>query len=179
MKKSLFLLLLVLTAGVSTMQAQKFPGLDKSPLDISYYKPSRTEPPVAKVIYSRPQMNGRTIFGDLVPYGKVWRTGANESTEITFFKDVTLAGKKVKAGTYSLFTIPTDGEWTIILNSVLDEWGAYTYKEDKDVLRVQVPSTKADDAVEDFTIVFKPGMDGADMILAWDKTRVSVPISTK
>ena len=117
----------------------QLPPLDKSPADIAYFRKSRQDAPVAKLIYSRPQRNGREIFGALVPYGKVWRTGANEATEITFFKDGTFGGKPVKAGRYSLFTIPNEKTWTVILSSALDVWGAYTYDEKQDVLRIEVP----------------------------------------
>ena len=86
----------------------ELPELDKSPADIAYFRKSKKDAPVAKVIYSRPQKKDRKIFGELVPFGKVWRTGANESTEIDFYKDGTFGGKPVKAGRYSLFTIPNE-----------------------------------------------------------------------
>lgn len=178
MKKLLFSSLLILLFS-SVSFSQNLAGLDKSPMDIAYYphnfahdrKPG--EKPVIRVIYSRPQMNGREVFGKLVPFRKVWRTGANEATEIKFYDDVELAGKKVKAGTYSLFTIPGEKEWTIILNSDLDYWGAYSYNPKNDVLRVTVPATEENSAVENFTIQF----DKAAMKLAWDKTLVQVPIT--
>jgi len=88
--------------------------------------------------YGETTMKGREIFGNLVPYGKVWRTGANEASVIEFNKDVKLNGKLVKAGKYSLFTIPGEEEWTIILNSIWDQWGAYNYDESKDVVRFEV-----------------------------------------
>ncbi len=108
----------------------------------------------------------------MVPYGEVWRTGANEATEIQFYQDVTLGSKAVKAGTYSLFTIPGEKEWTIILNSDLDYWGAYTYNEKNDVLRVTAPTTNLNTLVENFTIQFDKGV----MQLAWDKTLVKVAV---
>ena len=153
--------------------AQKFSGLDKSPLDITYYRTSRNEPPVAKVLYSRPQLKGRTL-SSLAPNGKVWRTGANEASEIKFYKDCTFGGKPVKAGTYSLYTIPGEKEWTIILNSDTDVWGAFSYSESKDVLRVTAPVTMADDALEAFSIAFD---DHGTMVLGWGNVRVSVPVS--
>ncbi|MCH4553718.1 MULTISPECIES: DUF2911 domain-containing protein [Aestuariibaculum] len=151
--------------------AQKFAKLDKSPLDIAYYRTDRNAPPMAKVIYSRPQLNGRAL-ATLAPNGKVWRTGANEAAEIKFYKDSKLGGKDVKAGTYSLYTIPGDSEWTIILSSDTDVWGAYNYKEANDVLRVKAPVSKGE-SVEAFSIAF----DNDNMFLAWDTTRVAVPIS--
>ena len=174
MKKTTFLTTIALVFGMLfsiNTNAQKFPGVDKSPLDIAYYKADRMAPPMIKVIYSRPQLNGREL-SKLAPNGKVWRTGANEATEIKFFQDMTFGGKPVKAGTYSLFTIPGEKEWTIILNSELDVWGAFSYKEANDVLKVNVPATTGE-AVEDFSIVF----ENNNMHLAWGTTRVAVPVS--
>ncbi|MBD0832272.1 DUF2911 domain-containing protein [Aestuariibaculum sediminum] len=152
------------------VQAQKFAKLDKSPLDISYYRTNRNVPPMAKVIYSRPQLNGRAL-STLAPNGKVWRTGANEASEIKFYKDLEFGGKTIKAGTYALYTIPGEKEWTIILSSDTDAWGAYNYNESKDVLRVKAPVTKGE-PVEAFSIAF----DNDTMYLAWDTTRVAVPV---
>jgi len=158
-------------------------GLDKSPLDIAYlphnYAHDREpgEKVIAKVVYSRPQKKDRVVFGGIVPYGKVWRTGANENTEIHFYQDITIGGEKVKAGTYSLFTIPGEKTWTIILNSNMDYWGAFSYNEENDVLRTQVEAGGNEEVVEAFTIQFAT-TDGesAIMKLAWDKTLVEVPI---
>ncbi len=135
-------------------------------------------PAMVRVTYSRPPKKGREIFGKLVPFDKVWRTGANESTEIKFYQDVTILGKTVKAGTYSLFTIPNASEWTIILNSDLDFWGAYSYNEARDILRVNVPVKKSEGVIEDFSIKLQKGKDNeAIMLLGWDTTIVEVPIS--
>lgn len=162
--------------------AQSFPVVDKSPMDMAYFpdnfahdrKPG--EKAIARVTYSRPQKNGREVFGKLVPYGKVWRTGANEADEIKFYQDIELAGKKVKAGSYSLFTIPGEKEWTIILNSDLDYWGAYSYNEKNDVLRVTAPATPLNEMLESFTIqCVNKGEKQGVMKLAWDKTVVEVP----
>jgi hypothetical protein len=127
------------------------------------------------VTYGRPYKKGREIFGGLEKYGQVWRTGADQATEITFAKDVTFGGKPVKAGTYTLFTIPNENEWTIILNSQLKQWGAYEYDKhkDKDVLQVTVPVKKLDKVVEQHTIRFTPEND---MIIEWDQTQVTVPV---
>ena len=151
--------------------AQKFAKLDKSPLDISYYKPNKDAAPKIKIIYSRPQLNGRDV-STLVPNGKIWRTGANEATEIQFFQDVTFGGKKVKAGTYSLFTIPGATEWTIILNSDLDVWGDYSYNESHDVMRTQA-IVSTGDVIEAFSIAFEKDT----MYLAWGTLRVAIPIT--
>ncbi len=127
-----------------------------------------------KVVYGQPSKRGRVIFGELLPYGEVWRTGANEATEITFAKDGTVAGKPVKKGTYTLFTIPGAKEWTIILNSQLKQFGAFEYEQhkNKNVLEVQVPARKAQGVVEKLTI--RP-TDTA-LLIEWDTTSVSVPM---
>lgn len=128
-----------------------------------------------KVTYGRPYKKGREIFGGLEKYGKVWRTGADEATEITFAKDGTFGGQPVKAGTYTLFTIPEKDEWTIILNSQLGQWGAYDYEKHKakDVLRVKAPVKNLSTPVEQLTIRF----DAGNMIIEWDKTQVAVPVN--
>lgn len=174
MKKTTFLATIAFTFlmlfSVNT-EAQKFANLDKSPLDVTYFRTDRNATPMVKVIYSRPQLKERTL-SELAPNGKVWRTGANEATEIKFFEDMTFGGKRIKAGTYSLFTIPGDGEWTVILNSDLDVWGAYSYKESNDVLRIKAPVSNGD-SVEAFSIAF----DTNTMYLAWGTTKVAVPVS--
>ena len=184
MKKTLFLSLLLIAVAFAS-QAQKFKALDKSPRDIAYYPDNFShdrkdgEKALVKVSYSRPFLKGREIFGKLEPYGKVWRVGADEATEIKFYQDATFGGKKVKAGTYSLFAIPGEKEWTIILSSDVDYWGAYKYKEANDVLRTTVPvSPKIAAPLENFSIVFtgdKPGK--AVMALGWDTTVVEVPLT--
>lgn len=154
----------------SQMNAQKFANLDKSPMDMVSF-PSKGDK-VVKIYYSRPQLKGRSL-SDLTPNGKVWRTGANEATEITFFKDVTFGGKSIKAGTYVLATIPGEKEWTIILNSTLDAWGSYSYDESKDVARVTAKVTTDKESLEAFSIAFN---DDGTMFLGWGTLRVAVPI---
>ncbi|HYJ37946.1 MAG TPA: DUF2911 domain-containing protein, partial [Chitinophagaceae bacterium] len=124
-----------------------------------------------KIIYGRPYKKGRQIFGGLEKYGKVWRTGADEATEIIFAKDGSFGGQAVKAGTYSLYTIPNEKEWTIILNSQTGQMGI-EYNKNRDVLRVQAPAHKLDEVVEQLTIRF----DENNMIIEWDKTQVKVPV---
>ena len=182
MKKISFLLLFALFISAASY-AQKLRGLDKSPRDVAYFPDNFAhdrkdgEKPLVKVTYSRPFVKGREIFGKLEPFGKVWRTGADESTEIKLYADATIGGKKVKAGTYSLFTIPEENEWTIILSSDLDYWGAYKYKEANDVIRVKVPvKSKNADLIENFTIQFAAkGANEATMTLGWANTLVDVP----
>ncbi len=130
-----------------------------------------------EVEYCRPSKRGRTIFGELEPYGKVWRTGANEATQINFKQPLFFGGKFLDAGKYTLFSIPEKDNWTIILNKELEQWGAFTYDETKDVLRVQVPSDTTGPVTEMFTIDFvESGNNTASMRLMWDKTKVEVPI---
>ncbi|WPQ66246.1 DUF2911 domain-containing protein [Chitinophaga sancti] len=127
-----------------------------------------------KVAYGQPSKKGRVIFGDLVPYDKVWRLGANEATEITFAKDGSFGGKAVKAGTYTLFAIPTQTEWTFVLNSELKQWGAYKYDSIKvhNVLEAKAKVTKTAAPVEKLTITLPAGK----MIVEWDETHVEVPV---
>jgi hypothetical protein len=126
------------------------------------------------VDYGQPSKRGRVIFGGLEPYGQVWRTGANEATVITFRKDGLFAGKPVKAGKYTLFTIPHEDKWEIILNSTLSQWGAYEYEKIKEhnVLQATVPAKKTADVIEKFTITVKADA----MLLEWDQTQVSISI---
>ncbi|QWX82878.1 DUF2911 domain-containing protein [Cellulophaga sp. HaHaR_3_176] len=163
----------------TTANAQKFSSLDKSPLDAAAYPSSyKVAEKLVKVTYSRPQLKGRSI-SELAPAGAVWRTGANEAVEITFYKDATFGGSNVTAGTYSLFTVPGAKEWTFILNSKLNQWGAYTYDEAADVIRVKGTVSEGKDSLEAFSIVFNESDKNADLILGWGKTRVSVPVSAK
>jgi hypothetical protein len=155
--------------------AQKFSKIDKSPLDIALYQTSRKATPIIKTVYSRPMKNGRTIFGDLIPYGKVWRTGANECSEITFNKAVKIGGNTIKPGTYALFTIPGEKEWTIILNSHTDQWGAHGYDKSKDVARIKVSVGKTA-SQEAFSIAYTKTDNGVNMFMAWDTTLVSIPV---
>jgi Protein of unknown function (DUF2911)/Tetratricopeptide repeat len=128
--------------------------------------------------YSRPGMKGRKIFGDLVPYGKVWRTGANSATRIKFSDDVTIGGQNLKAGEYAIYTVPNEKEWEIIINKGSANWGT-DYKQEDDIFRVKVPSTKLDQSVETFTMQFaNVKSNSTDLQIMWDKTMVSVPIAT-
>ena len=178
MKK--YLLLFVFTfsfviVGQQQALAQKFPKLDVSPMDAaaypSDYKNSLKE---IKIVYSRPQLKGRTIES-LAPNGKVWRTGANEACEITLYKDMMMGNTNVNAGTYTFYTIPGEKEWTAIISSDLNVWGAYFYNEENDVARVYVPVKKAEESLEAFSITFEGTDQGVDMHLGWGTVRVAVP----
>ncbi len=161
----------------TNVNAQQFSGLDKSPMDAASFPSSyKDSNKLIKIIYSRPQLKGRDLSA-LAPNGKVWRTGANEAADITLYKDMKLGDKMVKAGTYSLFTIPGETEWTIILNKDINIWGAFTYNEANDVARVIVPVTKEEDALEAFSIAFEKSDTGANMYLGWGHVRVVVPFT--
>lgn len=130
-----------------------------------------------KITYSQPHKRERTIFGDLVPYGKVWRTGANEATEITITRDILINNTPLKAGTYSLLTIPEKKTWTIIINSDLGLWGSYNYNQKMDVLRFSVPSQLLQGVVyEPFTISIEQKNDKGEIILSWDSVQVRIPV---
>jgi len=129
-----------------------------------------------KVVYSQPQKRGRTIFGELVPFGQVWRTGANEATEITFTMDLLINGILVKAGTYSLFTIPDRIKWTVILNRDLGLWGSYNYNPAKDLVRFDLPVQETKELYEAFVMEFVQVNDSATLDMIWERTKVSIPI---
>ena len=176
------------TSAITATQPVKVPALDKSPMDMSYFpadypilktQNKATTPPLARVIYSRPQKDNRVIFGQLVEYGKVWRLGANEATEIEFFKDVAIGGKKVAKGRYTLYAIPTETKWTLILNKDTDTWGAFVYDDKKDVLRTDVPVQPLSTPVDAFSMNFSKSDKGMDLFIAWDNAGVTLPIAVK
>jgi hypothetical protein len=134
------------------------------------------------VAYNRPYKKGREIFGALVPYGKVWRTGANEATVFETNKTLTIEGKKLPPGKYSLWTIPDSVSWTIIFNSVHGQWGVNSKMEPNrdpafDVLSIPARAVQQDRPFEQFTIQFEDTGDEAEMVLLWDKTLVTIPFS--
>ncbi len=145
-----------------------------SPLDMATIKSENT---YIKITYSRPQKNGRVIFGEVVPYGKIWETGANETAELTCTRDIKISNHKLKAGTYALFTIPEKDHWTIILNRDPGQWGVYNYNQKKDVLRFTVPVSQTEEIYEPFTIEFEDLDEKANLIMMWDKTKVLIPVS--
>lgn len=169
-KATATLLFLMLAFGGYAQEVLK---LRPSPLAIAAI---RYQDNYIKITYGQPQRNNRKIFGTLVPFGKVWRTGANEATELTTVKDIQLHNILLKAGTYSLFTIPQQDKWTIIINSDVGLWGAYNYNEAKDVYRFDVPVQSAGKIYEPFTIIFENRNDVAELLMMWDDVKVSVPI---
>ena len=162
---------------------------DVSPMDMSWYpvdypiekmKGNDTLKLIARVTYGRPHKKGRQIFGDndksLCIYGKPWRLGANEATEITLFENVSIAGKNIDKGTYVMYCVPHSDRWTIILNSNLYTWGLHT-DDSKDVFKTDVPVMQQTPAVENFTMVFQDADTGADLVMAWDNIKVSMPVT--
>ena len=151
-----------------------FSKLDVSPMDVILFRGENNEP-LARVIYSRPQMRDREIFGKLVPYGEVWRTGANEANEITFYEDMMVGDKTIKKGTYTLFTVPKEKEWTIVLNNSTNIWGAYDYHVEQDVARITVPVRTAKNPIEALSMAFEPVDNGAKLYIGWADKFVEVP----
>ena len=129
------------------------------------------------IAYHRPFKKGRNIFGGLVPYGKYWRTGANNATEIEFNKDLYFEGQKVTAGRYRLYTIPNENTWKIVLNSELDKWGLFEPNYDLDVFSIEVEALITTEIQEQFEISLDESGEGATLSLSWDKTKVEVPVS--
>jgi hypothetical protein len=178
---------LFITAFIfSALAAQTdLPPIDKSPMDMCYYpvnypvlkiQDKLTEPLLARVVYSRPKKEGRPIFGGLVEYGKVWRLGANEATEIELFKQVRIGGKKISKGRYTLYAIVNESSWTIILNKDTDTWGSFKYNPDKDVVRIDVPIEKLPETVESLAMVFEKTNETIKLVIAWENIKVALPI---
>jgi hypothetical protein len=173
--KRILLTLIVLGSGMAAMsQALKTP----SPSTTQYVKQEFGLSNV-ELSYSRPGMKGRKIFGDLVPYGNVWRTGANSATTLTFGDDVTIGGKKIAAGKYGLLTIPGASEWTVIITKQLDVTSPAAYKADQDVVRVTVKPVTLPFSVESFMIIFTDVKSSSmSLELIWDNVEVDLPITT-
>ena len=171
--------LALLAAGPAAAQKVVPPAkAQPSPLEMTAKKLDAQT--YVKVTYSAPRRRDpktdktREVFGKLVPYGKVWRLGANAATELTTTGDLELAGKRLPAGSYSLFAIPQADKWTLIVNRELGQWGAYDYKPESDVLRVDVPVTKSKDTHEAFSITLDEKAGALNF--AWENTQVSVPV---
>ena len=149
-------------------------GNRKSPIAISAIKHVNT---YIKVVYGQPYRRDRTIFGEWEPYGEVWRTGANEATEITITNTIRMAEQTIEAGTYALFSIPNESTWTIILNNGLGQWGAFDYNQELDYVRFDVPVSILETPVEAFTIEFEEViLNTTKMILSWDVVQIEIPI---
>lgn len=168
------LFLLILLVDTWATQAQELLKRRPSPLAIASV---RYKDNYIKITYSQPQKKNREIFGTLVPFGEVWRTGANEATELTTTQDIMLDSAILSAGTYSLFTIPEKDHWTIIISTDVGLWGAYNYNPKKDLRRFTVPVSAPDKVYEPFTIAFDHRNEAADLLMMWDRTKVSIPIT--
>jgi len=158
--------------------------VDISPMDMSYYpleypklKMSKvtTGNPVARVLYSRPHLGGRTLFKDILKYDAPWRLGANEATEIEFYQDVSIRGQKIRAGRYVLYCIPHQESWSIVFNSNIETWGL-EQDTTKDIARFTIPVTNTQRHIEYFTMVFEKTTAGANLVMAWDSVEARLPI---
>ncbi len=172
MKRLLFVLLFIATAGMVQAQDLKTPALSPTCKIDQAFSTSSIE-----LSYSRPSMRGRKIFGELVPYGKVWRTGANAATKIKFGEDIEIGGKPVKAGEYALYTIPGTWEWEVVLNKGTGNWGAYGYDSTGDVARIKVKAEQMKMPMQTFTMDFSNiTLNSCDLFLGWEKTMIMIPI---
>ena len=186
MKKNIVLLSVFQLIFFSLLaQNSNIPPVDKSPMDMAYYpanypvlkiQDKLTETLAARVVYSRPQKAGRTIFGSLVKYGEVWRLGANEATEIEFFKNVKIGGKKINKCRYTLYAIANENSWTIIVNKETDTWGSFKYDKAKDVVRTEVSVQKINMSIESLSMLFEKATSGYSLIIGWDNVTVALPI---
>jgi len=180
----------IILDSLSSNEKNVFASGDQSPMDMSYFPPGyplqkmsgkdSSVSPIARIIYSRPHKKGRQIFGDdeqsLCRYGKEWRLGANEATEIEFFREAVVAGTKIPKGRYVLYCIPYEDHWTIIFNNNLNTWGLHM-DSTKDVFKTVIPTMVLSPSLEDFTIVFLPASNGSDLLMAWDNVKAILPIS--
>lgn len=160
-----------------------YAGIDVSPMDMSYYPvdypklkmaKSVSTAPLARVIYSRPHLQGRHIFHEVLKYDEPWRLGANEATELDLYKDASIQDKKIKAGRYIIYCVPHTDNWTIAINTNIDSWGLEP-DTTKDVARFTVPVIKTNNSLEYFTIVFEDNNGTANLLMAWDDAEVRLP----
>lgn len=171
-----YLLFLFLIVPLTFLSAQDFPGLDKSPMDKAWYPASyRVSDKVAAITYSRPQLKGRN-FDDIVPSGKIWRTGANEATELRVFKPISIGGTKIPVGTYTVLTIFEAQNMTFIVNSDTNGWGAYSYNKENDVVRLRVPVTNAEEVLEAFSMTFTSNAT-PQLHMGWATLRATIPFT--
>jgi hypothetical protein len=184
MKGLVTIIALLIASNISIAQ-QKPTELDKSPLDVSYFpanfpilkmRGQITGEPLARVLYSRPQKKGRVIFGEEVKYNEVWRLGANESTELELYKNAVIGGKKVGKGRYTLYCIPTENRWTLVINKDNYNWGSFTYRQERDAARIDLPVQRNGDITEAFTMYFESN-GGNSLVMMWDDVKVVAPIS--
>ena len=162
-----------------------YAGVDISPMDMSYFPvdypklkmaKSTQEGPIARLIYSRPHLQGRSLFPDILKFGEPWRLGANEATELELFRDATIQDKKISAGRYVLYCIPQENIWTIVFNSNSDTWGLQP-DASKDVARFEVPARRTGIKMEYFSMAFEKTDTGANLLMTWDEVEAALPIS--
>ena len=172
------------TASKVEKTGLSYAPVDISPMDMSYFpvdypklKMSKTinTPPLARVVYSRPHLQGRTLFHEVLQYGEPWRLGANEATEIDFFSDAVINSKPIKAGRYILYCIPGEDNWIIVLNSNIDSWGLQLDRS-KDIAQFVTPARQIPGSLEYFTIVFEQTAKGPDLVMAWGNIEARLPI---
>lgn len=176
--KSLFISLICFfffSISSENLHAQEFPKIDASPMDLALARPDKDSPPFARVIYSRPVKKGREIFGELVPFGKVWRTGANEATELTLYIPMKLGDTILDEGTYTLYTIPNKDSWTVIINCDTNVWGSYSYDKINDMVRINVPTKRPVAPVETLSMAFKTESTGTTLLIGWDTMYIEIP----
>jgi len=173
-KRIAFLILLTLVSTFTFAQDKS-----KRPSPAAHAQCKFADGKTITVNYSSPRAKGRKIFGDLVPYGEVWRTGANEATSFVTDANLSIGGKDIPAGSYTIFTVPNQDKWTLIVNKKTGEWGIpYKYESDE-LARADMDVSKTASPVEDFTISFHEMGTGCHMYLDWENTRATVEISEK
>jgi hypothetical protein len=174
MRKLIFILLIACT---SITHSQNFKGLDKSPLDKSTYPiANKITEKAAILYYSRPQLRGRTLE-DIIAPDQIWRTGANESTEIIFNKSVKIGETVIQPGTYSLYSIPSEGSITVIINTAKNTWGAYSYNKENDVVRIDLAVLSSNEKLEALSMVFTGEKNNAKLHMGWEYARVEMPFT--
>ncbi len=175
---------LAIDSSLAALNAYNNTIIDKSPMDMIYFPVDypkikmangTTTPPLTRVIYSRPHLAKRHLFHDLLKYEEPWRLGANESTEIDFYKAATIQGKKITPGRYILYCIPHPDTWTIVLNSNIDSWGLQQDPK-KDIQRFEVPITTNNNTQEYFTMQFVKNETGANLQMSWDNVAAELPM---
>ena len=165
-----YILLIIIFFSFGFVHSQKFKGLDKSTLDMIQFPGNRGESQWARILYSRPQLNGRDI-SNLVPEGKVWRMGANESTELTLYLPMKIGGTSIPKGSYTLYAIPFENEMTLIINRATNVWGAYSYKKELDIIRVKAPLKEVEESLEAFSMIFDKEESGMVLHIGWGNYR--------
>lgn len=185
MKKIGFFLAFI-GASFFAIAQQKPTELDKSPMDMSYWPDNypllkmtgkAKDQPIARIIYGRPAKNGRTIFGGIVKYNELWRLGANEATEMEIFTPVKIGNKVLAKGRYTLFCVPSENRWTIIVSKDNFCWGSFTYDTKKDVVRAEIKPETTDEVIETFTLYFKEGAGKVSLVMLWENQRAELPMT--